>query len=181
MTTAAGQEAYVTAMTYADAIVSLTDTMAAGIETSTAWDDYLKNGTPVALAGYTKASGAGLEFGSLPKYATGTDYVQGDQAAMIHNGEMIFNRDQSDSLRSNVVDITAAIAKRDAERDSSNETMAALLAETRALRAEVVQLRNDSNQYNAVAVGQRSELNSDQRKLVKRVGYTDTALTGGYA
>ena len=59
--------------------------------------------------------------------------------------------------------------------------MAALLAETRALRAEVVQLRNDSNQYNAVAVGQRSELNSDQRKLLKRVGYTDTALIGGYA
>lgn len=181
LTTAAGQEAYVTAMTYADAIVALTGTMAAGMETSRAWDDYLKNGTPVALAGYTKSAGAALEFNSLPKYASGTDYVQGDQAALIHSGEMIFNRGQADSLRSNVVDITAAIAKRDAERDSSNETMAALLAETRALRAEVVQLRNDSNQYNAVAISQRSELNSDQRKLVKRVGYTDTSLTGGYA
>lgn len=179
LTTTVGQEAYNAAMGYADAIVSLTATMKSGMDTSKAWEDYLKNGTPVALAGYIKGNSAPLELNSLPKYATGTDYVLGDQAALIHSGEMIFSPKEADTLRSNVIDITARLANQRTENSALD--LGAMLTELKALRQEVAALRNDSNQYNAIAVGQRSELNSDQRKLVKRVGYADTSLTGGYA
>ncbi|WP_051542725.1 transglycosylase SLT domain-containing protein [Thiothrix lacustris] len=183
LTTIAGQEAYVGAMQYANAIVSLTDAMGAGTGVAGDLSTFLQNGVPVALAGYTKTAPAVSEMDALPQYAIGSDYVQGDQAAVIHNSEMIFSASQSASLRDNVVSIVRSSRQAGAVSGNSDALVSKLdelLKEIRGLNNTANAARRDSNQYSAFAIQQRRDIVDDQRRLVAKATYTPVT-EGDYA
>ncbi len=91
----------------------------------------LRDAVAAAIAGGVRPG----DLGPLPSFDVGTNYVPGDMVARIHRGERIIPAADNAQLMQRLSDPAA--------------NSAALVAEVRALRAEVQQLREQNNQGHA--------------------------------
>jgi len=91
---------------------------------------------------------------AFQSYDVGSDYIQGDQMAQIHNGEAIFTASQSDGLRESVSAIMARVASEptvtqpttvnlNASTSKSEMIMQDLLDELKATKAEIKEMKDD--------------------------------------
>ena len=88
-------------------------------------------------------------------FAVGSDYIQGDQLAQIHNGEAIFTAAQSAGLRENVTAIMAQRAAPTApskpatvtinqgSSEKSESLMSEIVKELKAAKKEIIEMKDN--------------------------------------
>ena len=88
-------------------------------------------------------------------FAVGSDYIQGDQLAQIHNGEAIFTAAQSAGLRENVTAIMAQRAAQTApskpatvtinqgSSEKSESLMSEIVKELKEAKKEIIEMKDN--------------------------------------
>lgn len=109
----------------------------AEVNSATVVDLQLLRANTAASLSETARMGAARAGMSLPGFAVGTNYLPGDMAIIAHEGERI---------------IPAADNRQLMARLNGSDSSAELVAEVRALRAEVTRLREDNSRENVAAI-----------------------------
>lgn len=171
LATDTGQKAYAEAMKYAGSIITVTGALGAATA--------LLNPTVSCLV-------AKDIVGELPKYDVGSDYIQTDQTAIIHKGEMIFTANQSASMRDNIVSIMSSLANATTQQAAPaqnnsdlSDKIGQLIAENQAIKQILGAILGDMNLNAADSRGQGERI-IGVLNVAKQVGGFKSVIGGGF-